>query len=110
VQIKQQNKWRIEKMENKKKEFCIVSGRCGTYAGYLEEEKGNEVEMSKAFCLFRWSGAGSLNQLAQEGVKKPDDCKFSMEIPRIRLKEVLQILPCSDAAKENLLKVKKWML
>lgn len=92
-----------------KKEFVVVRGPPGVYAGYLEADNGQgEIEMSNVFCLWRWSGANTLLELAAKGVDKPNDCKFSVEIPRMKLKQIFQIIPCSDAAKENLLKVRKW--
>lgn len=91
-----------------KKEFVIVRGDPGVFAGYLEKENGEEVEMSEVFCLWKWSGAASLNQVALEGVKNPEECRFSMNVNRMRLKRIYQIIPCTEEAKENLCKVKRW--
>jgi len=92
------------------KEFVIVRGPPGVYAGYLEKENGGDIELSEAFCLWRYSGAASLNQLSQEGVKSPQNCKFSISVPKMRLKQIFQVLPCSKEAKENLTNVKRWKI
>jgi hypothetical protein len=93
-----------------KKEFVIARGPAGVYAGYLIKENNKEVELEDCFCLWYYSGAASLSQLAMEGVKKPDQCKFSISVPIMRLKDVFQIIPCSEEARENLLSVKRWKL
>lgn len=93
-----------------KKEFVIVRGTAGVYAGYITKEHGKEVEMEDCFCLWYYSGAASLSQLAMEGVKKPNDCKFSITVPKMKLKDVFQIIPCTEEARENLLSVKRWKL
>lgn len=95
----------------KKKEFVIVRGPCGVFAGYLvSEDQGGvgNVELEEAFCLWKYAGAANLNQLAEEGVKNPSDCKFSNSVPSMRLKGIFQIIPTTEAAKINLMSVKKW--
>lgn len=93
-----------------KDDFVVVRGVVGVYAGYLLSEKDREVELRDCFCLWYYSGAASLNQLALEGVKYPDKCKFSVSVPIMRLKDIFQIIPISDKAKENLLSVKRWKI
>ena len=100
-------------MKKQEKEFVIVRGPPGVYAGYLKsEDKGGSgnVELEDAFCLWKYSGAASLNQLAMEGVKSPENCKFSVSVPLMRLKQIFQILPVSKEAKKNLLEVKRWRI
>ena len=51
----------------------------GVFAGYLVRREGMEVELKNARRLWRWSGAATLSQLAMEGVKNPNDCKFPLQ-------------------------------
>ena len=96
--------------KTKEKEFVVVRGPPGVFAGYLAKEDGKEVEMVDCFCLWKYSGAASLNQIALEGVKTPADCKFSVSVPRMRLKDIFQVITCTEAAKKNLLGVPRWKI
>ncbi len=64
--------------------------------------------MTNARCLWYWNGAASLNQLAEEGVKNPRDCKFTMSVPELTILNVCEILPCSDKAVSNIDAVPVW--
>jgi len=80
----------------------------GVFAGTLKERDGKEVVLTDARRLWYWDGAASLSQLANEGVKKPDNCKFPAEVPEILLTEAIELLPCSDEAKKSIASVKIW--
>lgn len=84
--------------------------RAGVFAGVLvaDSEKGQECTLLRARRLWYWSGAASLSQLATEGTKKPDECKFPRVVPSIRLKDVIEIIPCTDKAKKSIEGVKVW--
>lgn len=80
----------------------------GVFAGTLDRRDGKEVEMSNARRLWYWDGAASLSQLAEEGVKRPENCKFPQEVPKVILTEAIEILSVSDAARANLAAVPIW--
>ena len=80
----------------------------GVFAGYIESKNGAEVVMTKARRLWYWDGASSLSQLAMEGVKKPENCKFPCEVDRVELFNVIEILNVTDEAKQNIANVKIW--
>ena len=80
----------------------------GVFAGYLESRNGQEVVMRNARRLWYWSGAASLSQLAEEGVKKPDECKFPREVDRVELLQAIEILDVTKKAKESINFVKIW--
>ena len=80
----------------------------GVFAGFLESRKDREVKLKNARRLWYWSGAASLSQLAMEGVKNPDDCKFPREVHTIELLEAIEILSCTEEAKLSIAKVKEW--
>ena len=90
-------------------EYSIIRcDRSGVFAGVITKEEGNSATVVNVRRLWYWSGAASLSQLALEGTKKPDDCKFTAPNPEIRLKDVIEVLPCSKKAKESILGVKVW--
>jgi len=80
----------------------------GVFAGYLESREGREVVLRQARRLWYWDGAASLSQLAMEGVKKPENCKFPCEVDRVELLEAVEILDVSDEAKKSIKGVAVW--
>ena len=92
-----------------KKPYVIVrTYSAGVFAGYLENRKGKEVKLSNARRLWYWDGAASLSQLAVDGVSKPKNCKFPIEVPIVELMEAIEILPVSEKAKNAIASVKTW--
>ena len=89
--------------------YVIV--RCssaGVFAGYLKSKNSDSVVLHDARRLWYWSGAASLSQLAQEGVKKPDECKFPCTIDIVELFGVIEIINCKEAARKNIANVPVW--
>jgi len=80
----------------------------GVFAGYLESRNGREVVMTKARRIWYWAGAASLSQLAMEGTKKPDECKFPCEVDRVELLEAIEILDVTEQARESIASVPVW--
>lgn len=90
-------------------EYKIVRTRsAGVFAGYIEDEDGQEVIMVNARRLWYWSGAASLSQLAEDGVSKPIECKFPKEVRRIKLLEAIEILDCTEKARKSIKSVSEW--
>jgi hypothetical protein len=79
----------------------------GVFAGYLKSRDGKEVSMVNARRLYYWDGAASLSQLAQDGVSKPQNCKFPCEVD-VELTEAIEILPVSDKAQKSIKSVGIW--
>lgn len=80
----------------------------GVFAGYLESLDGKKAVMRQAIRLWYWKGAASLSQLAMEGVKNPDECKFAMAVDRVLLTEAIEILDCTQAAFDSITGVEPW--
>ena len=96
-------------METKKKPYVIVrTYSAGVFAGTLESRDGQEVVLSTARRLWYWDGAASLSQLAMEGVKRPENCKFPCEVDRVELLQAIEILSVTDAAKKSITEVPVW--
>jgi len=92
----------------KSKNVIVRTYSAGVFAGELVSRDGKEIVLKNARRLWYWSGAASLSQLSQEGVKNPDECKFPMEVPFVTLIETIEILPLSDIAKKSIDGVKVW--
>jgi hypothetical protein len=80
----------------------------GVFAGELESRNGKEVILLNARRIWYWSGAASLSQLAMEGTKDPQNCKFPCEVNRVELLEAIEILDVTDEAKKNIKEVPIW--
>lgn len=94
-----------------KGQFVIVrTYSAGVHAGYLRKHKGQEVKLSEAIRIWYWSGAASLSQLAMEGTKEPEKCKFAMPVSEIVLTQAIEIIPCSSKASENIRGVVPWKM
>ena len=91
-----------------KKYQIVRTYSAGVFAGYIEKRNGQEVVMVNARRLYYWDGASTLSQLAMEGVKKPQNCKFPCEVERVELLQVIEILDCTEEAKNSILGVAIW--
>lgn len=80
----------------------------GVYFGYLEKQTGKEVTLRNARNIYYWDGAATLLQMANEGVAKPENCKFTMPVDTIHLTDAVAIIPVTAAAAEILNKVIIW--
>lgn len=90
-------------------EYKIVrTYSAGVFAGYVESENGQEVVLRGARRLWYWSGAASLSQLAEEGVKNVSDCKFPREVTRVKLLQAVEILDVTKEAQDSIASVPVW--
>ena len=92
------------------KKVIVRADRAGVFYGTLAAIDGDEAIIRDCRRLWYWDGAASLSQLAAEGVKKPQNCKFTMTIPEIGVRGVIGILPVSDVAAGNIEKVTVWKI
>lgn len=94
------------------KKVIIRAAHAGVFFGTLVEKEataaGVEVVLHNSRRLWYWKGACSLSQLANEGVKDPDDCKFTVIVPEHNVMQVIEIIPCSEAAVKSIEGVKVW--
>lgn len=100
----------IEKLIGKK--VIIRSYGAGVFFGTLNEVEKCEdkytVELLDCRRLWYWNGACSITQLAVEGVKLPDDCKFTVTESSIIVTSVIELHECSQIAIESIESVKEW--
>ena len=90
------------------KHVIVRTRSAGVFAGILTAKSETEVTVKDARRLWYWSGAASLSQLAMEGVKHPNDCKFPCEVSEVVLAEWIEILPTTEAAQASIKSVPIW--
>jgi hypothetical protein len=91
-------------------EYCIIrTYSAGVFAGWINRKfKGKEATIFDSRRIWYWEGACSLSQLANDGTKKPGNCKFSQVVSETDLKDIIEVIPCSENAKECIEGVKIW--
>ena len=88
-----------------KGEYVIVrSDRAGVFSGYLEsyDSATKTVFLKESRRLFRWYGF-TLSAVSQNGMISDKEVKVGKTCPRIMIETVIELIPCSDKAKSNLL-------
>lgn len=90
------------------KKVIVRAYGAGVFFGTLAEKVGDEVRLENARRLWYWDGAASISQIAMEGVKKPENCKFTMAVTEIVIEKVIEIIPCTDEAIANIEAVRVW--
>jgi len=88
--------------------YIIRADRAGVFFGKIKERNGSEVTMTDVRRLWYWDGAASLSQMAVEGVKKPENCKFTVTVPEMTILGVIEVIPCTDEAEKNIKGVPEW--
>ena len=94
------------------KPVLIRADRAGVHFGFLKSEaftpSGKVVTLVKTRRVYYWDGAATLSQMALEGVSKPGNCKFTVEISENEIVGVIETLPLTDIAYTNLNSVGVW--
>ena len=99
----------VPKVDEPNYDYVIVrGGRSGVFAGYLKDEVGRKVTLTACKRLWYWDGAASISQIAVEGVSKPDNCKFPVELPEIKIYDVIEVIPASTRCRESIQAVSVW--
>ena len=96
----------IENLNGKR--VVVRAHGAGVFYGTLNEVENNTVELTSCRRLWYWDGAASLSQLAAEGVKKPDNCKFTVSVDSIVVLNVIEIIPATAEAQTSIENVKVW--
>lgn len=90
-------------------QYYIV--RCygaGVFFGQIKERAEKEATLLNARKIWYWSGAAAVEQLAMTGPKNPNDCKITVEVPEMIVMEPVQIIPCTDEARDVIKRIAEW--
>lgn len=81
-------------------EYVLIrSYASGVHFGKLAACRGDEVFLEDARRIWHWTGAFTLSKVAMSGIKEG---KLSVKVPAIYMPGVCEVLPCSEAAAEQL--------
>lgn len=86
-----------------KEEFVIVRTRnAGVHCGTLQgEPDGTQIILTDARRVWRWRGANSLSELANNGCAM-EFSRISEPVSKIRIPDYIEVLTCTNEAKKNL--------
>lgn len=90
------------------KKVIVRGDSSGVFFGTITAKEGQEVRLENCRRLWYWDGAASISQIALEGVKRPNQCKFTVVVSSIIITDVIEIIPCTDKAIQNIEKVRVW--
>ena len=90
------------------KYYIVRTAQAGVFFGKIKEKSHDEITMTDVRKLFYWNGACAVEEIATNGVARPDDCKFTVVIPEMTIADPIQIIPCTDKAVKILTGVSVW--
>ena len=90
------------------KYVIVRSDKAGVFFGILENKEGLELTLVNVRKIYYWSGANTVEDLAIQGVKNPNNCKITNTVEKLVLSSYDQIIPCSELAISNLKEVFVW--
>jgi len=92
------------------KYVIVRSDQAGVFAGYLESEIDTTVVLRKVRRLWSWEGANCISDLATLGTSKPNECRFSIIVDRIKIFGCCEIDDVTFEAQQNIEGVPIWKL
>lgn len=92
------------------KKVIVRGDRSGVFFGTLAQRDNREVTLNDCRRIWYWEGAASISQMAQDGVKKPERCKFTITVDSIVILDAIEIIPCTDQAIKSIESVKVWKI
>jgi hypothetical protein len=87
--------------------FIIRTVHAGVFYGEIAERRGDEADLTNARRIYEWHGAATLSQVSQDGVGP--NSKLTMPV-NLTVLGVIEIIPVSDKAQENLDGQEVWKL
>ena len=98
----------LEKLIGKK--VIVRCNAAGVFYGILSEfDAENKIaKIESCRRIWYWDGAASLSQLSKDGVTNKQSSKFSVAVDEIIVCGVIEIIPCTTKAIDNIESVPTW--
>jgi hypothetical protein len=90
------------------KKVIVRADKAGVFYGTLSAKNQLEVQLTNARKLYYWDGACAVEQIALDGVKLPETCKFTVTVEEITISNYIQIIPCTENACKKIESVLPW--
>ena len=101
--IKQKNKQHVNPYKNQK--VLVRAPDAGVYFGTLEEQDGEQKQLSNVRNIWPWEGATCLSQIANDGI---GGGRVSQVVGSMLLNRCCQVIPLTDKAIANLEEQPEW--
>lgn len=90
----------------------IRSHGAGVFIGYLKSKEyqpaGTVVTLVNSRNIYYWNGAAGISQIAENGISDSSSSKLTIPVKLREVSNVIEILPISKTAQENLDKIPVW--
>ena len=90
------------------KHVIVRTYSAGVHFGTLVDKVNQEAILKDSRRVYSWQKAASLSQLAMEGSGSIENCKIAMTVNEILLNRVIEIIPMTEMAINNLYGAKEW--
>ena len=90
--------------------LCIIrTYSAGVFYGWVDRSDKSEARtIYNSRRVWYWDGAASLSQLANDGSKRPSNCKIAQIVGETDLMNIIEVIPVSESAKTILDGIKVW--
>lgn len=89
--------------------YCLIrTCNSGVHFGKVKAIDKQTALITDCRRIWYWEGAFTLSALADNGTKKPENCKFSCFVREILLTDVLEIIPCRQYAANQIRGIKPY--
>lgn len=84
------------------KHVIVRSNMAGVFFGILTKKEGTELTLKNARKFYYFSGANTVEDLANQGALNKEDCKMTVAVDEIVISNFEQLLPCTkESIKQN---------
>jgi hypothetical protein len=90
------------------KQVIVRADKAGVFYGTLSAKNELEVQLTNCRKLYYWSGANAIEQIALDGVRNPESCKFTVVNEESTISNYIQIITCTKNACKNIESVPVW--
>jgi hypothetical protein len=90
------------------KKVVVRAKNAGVFFGTIVEKTEKSVKMKNVRKLWYWDGACAVEEIAQTGVAKPENCKFTVTVSEMEINDWEQILPATEEAIKSIEGVIEW--
>ena len=99
----------MEAVNNMIGKYVIVRGnRSGIFSGTFAGMERGLTRLTDCRRIWYWDGAASDFQIATDGTKIPDKCRFTVTVAEIILTDVIEIIPATETAEKRIKEIKEW--
>lgn len=90
------------------KYVIVRSNLAGVFFGLLTSKEGDEITLSNARKFYYFSGANTVEDLANKGALNVSNCKVTCTVEVIVISKFEQILPCTKESIKQINSIPVW--